>query len=132
VIGFSRAQPQAIRCSAFFCFKIPTPNLDKRDFYYFSDALLAFFLFLSLCELSVRLVGTKKRRKRVVLLGAGALVATAWFSFGIVSQSSFMMTHFAYAYGSRKISIRYVASLRSCFGFGRCVMIPWIRRPADS
>lgn len=31
MIGFSRAQPQAIRCSAFFLRQNSNPNLDKRD-----------------------------------------------------------------------------------------------------
>jgi hypothetical protein len=44
VIGFCRAQPQAIRCSAFFLRQIPNPNLDKRDFNYGAALLNAFVI----------------------------------------------------------------------------------------
>jgi hypothetical protein len=56
-------------------------------FYFFSDALLAVSLFLSICELSMRLVGTRMPRRRVVLLSAGALFAAAFFSFSVASSS---------------------------------------------
>lgn len=44
----------------------------------------------------MRLAGTKKRRKRVVLLGVGVLVATAWFSFVTMPQWGFVTTQFTY------------------------------------
>src|SRR5215467_1543893 len=50
-------------------------------FYYFTDALLTVFLFLSISELSVRLVGTKIRRQKVVLWSTCALLVAAWLSF---------------------------------------------------
>jgi len=66
-------------------------------FYYFSDALLTICLFLSICELSVRLVGTRVPRRRVVLLSAGALLAAAWFSFLLTPLSgSRATTRFAF------------------------------------
>jgi hypothetical protein len=64
-------------------------------FYYFTDALLTICLFLSLCELSVRLVGTKMVRRKAVVWSAGALLATSWFSFLIVSsQGAHVTTRF--------------------------------------
>lgn len=56
-------------------------------FYFFSDALLSVSLFLSICELSMRLTGTRMPRRRVVLLSAGALFAAAFFSFSVASSS---------------------------------------------
>jgi len=65
-------------------------------FCYFTDALLTVFLFLSICELSVRLVGTKMRRQKVVLWSTGALLAAAWLSFSVASSSVSRLTeHFA-------------------------------------
>ena len=52
-------------------------------FYYFTDAALTLFLYLGICELGVRLVGTRLPRKKVVLWSAAALLATAWFSFSV-------------------------------------------------
>lgn len=49
-------------------------------FYYLTETLVAFFLFLAVCELSVRLVGTKMPRGRVVLLSAAGLLAAVWAS----------------------------------------------------
>ncbi len=64
-------------------------------FYYFSHALLTVVLFLSICELGVRLVGTKMFSRRVVLWSAGALLAMTWFSFSVASSwDANMMTHF--------------------------------------
>jgi hypothetical protein len=65
-------------------------------FYYLTEVLLTVFLFLSICELSMRLAGTKMPRQRVVVCSAGALLATAWFSFSVASSSVFTLTpHFA-------------------------------------
>jgi hypothetical protein len=61
-------------------------------FYFFSDALLAVFLFLSICELSMRLVGTRMPRGRVALLSAGTLFAAAFFSFSAESSSGLRVT----------------------------------------
>jgi hypothetical protein len=69
---------------------------EYAHFYYFTDALLTLFLFLSLCELSVRLVGTKMARRKAALWGAGALLATSWFSFLVVSsRGTHVTTRFA-------------------------------------
>ena len=65
-------------------------------FYYFTDALLTVFLFLSISQLSVRLVGTKMCRQKVVLWSTGALLVAAWFSFLVASSSvSSLTAHFA-------------------------------------
>jgi hypothetical protein len=79
-----------------------------RQFYIFSDALLTSFLFFSVCELSVRLAGNKWRPRKVALLGAGALIATAWFSLGSVSQSGFRTSYFAYEFSQ---NLYYVCGL---------------------
>jgi hypothetical protein len=48
-------------------------------FYYFSDALLTVSLFLSICELNMRLVGTRMPRRKVVLLSISDWrVVAAW------------------------------------------------------
>jgi hypothetical protein len=65
---------------------------EYASFYYFSDVLVTVTLFLSICELSVRLVGTKMPRRRVVLLSAGALLVAAWSSFSFASSSDFRVT----------------------------------------
>lgn len=72
-------------------------SVDYTYFYYFSEALVTISLFLSICELSVRLVGTKMPRRRVVLLSSVALlVASAWSSLSVTSSSaSRWMTRFA-------------------------------------
>jgi len=54
-------------------------------FYHFTDAALTLFLYLGICELGVRLMGTSISRKRAVLWSAAALLATAWFSFSVAS-----------------------------------------------
>ena len=61
-------------------------------FYYVSDALLVVSLFLSICELSMRLTGTRMPRTRIVLLSAGALFAAAFFSFSVASSSGSRVT----------------------------------------
>lgn len=61
-------------------------------FYYFSDAILTISLFLSICELTLRLVGTKMPRRRVALLTAGALLAAALFTFSVASSSDVRVT----------------------------------------
>ena len=55
-------------------------------FYYFTDALLMVFLFLGTCEVSARCVGTKMRRRRVVLLSATAFLAAVWSSVSVASS----------------------------------------------
>jgi hypothetical protein len=65
-------------------------------FYYFADAMLTLFLFLSVCELSARLIGTKMPVRRVVVLSEAALLATVWSSFAAVwSSGSDLTIHFA-------------------------------------
>lgn len=64
-------------------------------FYYYSDALLTVFLFLSICELSLRLARSKISRRRLALTGAVAFLVVFLFSASIASQSSMrMMSHF--------------------------------------
>ena len=64
-------------------------------FYYYSDALLTVFLFLSICELSLRLARSKISRRRLALTGAGAFLAVSLLSASIASHSSMrMMIHF--------------------------------------
>lgn len=48
--------------------------------YYFTDAMLTLFLFLSICELAVRLVGTKMRAWKIILLCASVFVVMAVLS----------------------------------------------------
>ena len=55
-------------------------------FYYFSEAPLKITLFISVCELSLRLVGDQLPRWRVALWGAGALLAIALFSLSDASS----------------------------------------------
>jgi len=50
-------------------------------FYFYTDALLMVFLFVSICELAVRLGGCKMPGKNIALWSAGALMATASLSF---------------------------------------------------
>jgi len=71
-------------------------SLSYFYFYYFTDALLTVFLFLSISQLSVRLVGTKMCRQKVALWSTGALLVAAWFSFLVASSSVSRLTaHFA-------------------------------------
>src|SRR6266704_4466304 len=66
-------------------------------FYFYTDAALTVCLFLSICELSARLVGTKIRRRRVVSWSAAALLATVCFSFSVSSFSApEVLSHFAF------------------------------------
>jgi hypothetical protein len=60
-------------------------------FYYFSDAHLTVFLFLSICELSQRLAGSKISRRLLALTGTGAFLLVSLFSALIASQSSMRM-----------------------------------------
>ncbi|PYU44109.1 MAG: hypothetical protein DMG54_10385 [Acidobacteria bacterium] len=55
-------------------------------FYYFSEAPLKITLFISVCELSLRLVGDQLPRWRVALWGAGAFLAIALFSLSDASS----------------------------------------------
>jgi len=58
-----------------------------RDVYYFTDVLLSIFLFLSIWEVAVHLVGAEWSRTRFTLWSAGAVAATAWYSFSVVALS---------------------------------------------
>jgi hypothetical protein len=66
-------------------------------FYYSSEALLTIFLFLSICELSLVLVGTKILRRRVMLWSLGAFVLTSLLSFSVASSGdSGVVTRFLF------------------------------------
>lgn len=83
-----------LRCFVLYRFGFSSP--EYIYIYFYTDALLTLFLFLSIFELSVRLVGTRMPRRRVVSLSAAALLATAWFSYSVVSAGSHrLITHFA-------------------------------------
>jgi hypothetical protein len=56
--------------------------------YHFTDAALMIFLFLAICELGVRLAGSKMPAANTRLVAAAALVATAWLSFSSATTSS--------------------------------------------
>ena len=60
--------------------------------YFFTDALVTLFLFLSICELTTHVVGTKMPRKKVVLLSAAALLVAAWSSFAAHSSDGLRFT----------------------------------------
>jgi peptidoglycan/LPS O-acetylase OafA/YrhL len=49
--------------------------------YYFTDSVLTLFLFLSICELAVRLVGTEIRSWKIILLCVSVLAVMAVLSF---------------------------------------------------
>jgi len=86
--------------------------------YYLTDFLLTVFLFLSICELSVRLAGSKMPRERVTLWSTAALLATALFSFSVASSSiSGLTTHL-------------VVELSQAIYFACCLVIVllWARR----
>ncbi len=55
--------------------------------HYFSDILLSVLLFFSIWEVAVHLVGSECSRIRVTLWSAGALTATAWYSFSVAALS---------------------------------------------
>lgn len=61
-------------------------------FYYFTDALVTLFLFLSICELATHIVGNKMPRKIVVLSSAAALLVAAWSSFAAHSSDGLRFT----------------------------------------
>jgi hypothetical protein len=64
-------------------------------FYYFSDALLTVSLFLSISELSLRLLGTRVYRKNIIRGCSAVLLVAAVISFSNVSSSSSkLFTHF--------------------------------------
>jgi hypothetical protein len=74
-------------------------SLEYFYIYFYTDALLTLLLFLSIFELSVRLVGTRMPRRRVVSLSGAALLATAWFSYSVVSLGSHrLITHFPFEF----------------------------------
>lgn len=56
--------------------------------YYVTDAAIMAFLFLAICELSVRLAGSKIPAKTTAWLASGALFAIAWFSFSNLFAAS--------------------------------------------
>ncbi len=87
-------------------------------FYYSTDALLTLFLFLSLCELGVRLVGTKVARRKATLWSAGALLATSWFSFLVVSSQG------------AHVTTRFVVELSQNIFFVCClaIVLLWVRK----
>jgi len=60
-------------------------------FYYFSDAALTLFLYLGICQLGVRLMGTRISRKRAVLWSVSALLAMAWLSLSVASPGGSRM-----------------------------------------
>ena len=71
---------------------------EYASMYYYTDALLTICLFLGICELSVRLVGARMPRGRVVVLSAGALLAAAWLSLWVTRSSrARMATRFTFA-----------------------------------
>ena len=55
--------------------------------HYFSDILLSALLFVSIWEVGVHLVGSECSRVQVTSWSAGALAATAWYSFSVASLS---------------------------------------------
>jgi hypothetical protein len=62
----------------------------SNGFYYFyfgSELLLTIALFLSVCELSVRLAGAKIDSGRIILWSAGALVVAAIASLPVASRN---------------------------------------------
>ena len=65
-------------------------------FYFYTDAILTVSLFLGICELGVRLMGSEMRW-RFALLSAAALAVAAWVSYSVVSLSAFRMgAHFLF------------------------------------
>ena len=57
------------------------PRVSYRNLCVIAAALLAAYLFLSICEVTARGVGRKVWWRRVILWNAGALLATTCFSF---------------------------------------------------
>src|SRR5271157_938090 len=55
-------------------------------FYFSSEALLTIFLFLSICELSLVLVGTRIQRRRIMLWSLGAFVLASLLSFSVAAS----------------------------------------------
>jgi hypothetical protein len=72
-------------------------SLEYRYFYFYSEALLVITLYFALISLYSR-VFQELQLERYVRLGAILLLAgTAWFSYGVVNQSSSrMLTHFVF------------------------------------
>lgn len=73
------------RCAALFRFGLA--SLEYAYCYFYTDALRTLLLFLSIFEISVRLFGARMLR-RVASIGVVALLATAWFSYSVVSFRS--------------------------------------------
>jgi hypothetical protein len=67
------------------------------SFYFFSDGLLAIFLFLSICQLGTRLVGDLIPRRKIALFDLGLFVTTVCVSFPIVSSEGFLDATAIYA-----------------------------------
>lgn len=65
-------------CASYY---LPSAYLHYSDFYFVAEALLAAYLFLSICELTARAVGKKLWWRRVVLWNVGALLSATCFRF---------------------------------------------------
>ena len=68
------------------------------SFYFFSDGLLGIFLFLSICQLSTRLVGDLIPRRTIALFNSGLFVATACLSFPVASSRGFLDASVIFAF----------------------------------
>ena len=65
------------------------PASDRYAYLYFlTDVMLAVSLFLSICELSVRVVGTQMPHRTAVLLSTVALLVAVWISFPVAGRQS--------------------------------------------
>ncbi len=80
-------------------------------FYYFTDAALTLFLYLGICELGVRLMGTRISRKRAVLWSVSALLAMAWLSLSVASP------------GGSRMATAFVVDLSQSIFFVCCLAI---------
>lgn len=64
------------------------------DFYFVAEALLAAYLFLSICEVTGRAVEKKSWWRRLVLWNVGALLATASFGFLVPTFEQWSVVEF--------------------------------------
>lgn len=85
-----------LRC--FVLFRFGFSSLEYVSIYFYTDALLTVLLFLSIFELSVRLVGTRMPWMKVVSLSGATLLLTAWFSHSVGFGSHRLITHFAFEF----------------------------------
>jgi hypothetical protein len=67
-------------------------SINYVHLYYFTDAMLTLFLFLSICELAVRLVGPEIRSWKIIVWCVSVLVVMAVLSF---VQAPFPAMHFS-------------------------------------